>query len=76
MVTGTYLVANVPAPAAPQEAIAAYLVDGGNHMTNLIGAYVWVLGALAFLFLRACEASCAEPKVAWALCRTWPLVQG
>jgi hypothetical protein len=50
MVSGTYLVADVPDPAAPQEAIAAYLVDGGNHMTNLIGAYVWVLGALAFLW--------------------------
>jgi hypothetical protein len=50
MISGTYFVADVPDPAAPQEAIAAYLVDGGNHMRNLIGAYVWVLGALAFLW--------------------------
>src|SRR4029453_12770664 len=52
-----------------RSAIAAYLVDGGNHMRNLIGAYVWVVGALgSFGSSRACEACCGAPKVAWALC--------
>ena len=49
MISGTYFVADVPDPLR-LDAIAAYLVDGGNHMRNLIGAYVWVLGALAFLW--------------------------
>ena len=50
MVVGTYFVADVPDPDAPQQAIADYLADSGNHMRNIIGAYMWVLGALAFLW--------------------------
>ena len=29
--------------------IASYLTDSGNHTRNIIGAYLWVLGGLAFL---------------------------
>jgi hypothetical protein len=50
MVTGTYFVADVPDPDAPQQALAGYLADSDNHTRNLIGAYMWVLGALAFLW--------------------------
>jgi protein-S-isoprenylcysteine O-methyltransferase Ste14 len=50
MVGGTYLVADVPDPDASQQEIADYLVDGDNHTRNIIGAYVWVLGALLFLW--------------------------
>jgi uncharacterized protein DUF4386 len=50
MVTGTAFVADVPDPGAPQQQLAAYLADSGNHTRNLIGAYMWVLGALAFVW--------------------------
>jgi hypothetical protein len=50
MVTGTFFVANVPDANAPQQMIADYLVDSGNHTRNIIGAYMWVVGALAFLW--------------------------
>jgi hypothetical protein len=50
MVVGTAFVADVPDPDAPQQAIADYLADSGSHMRNIIGAYMWVLGALAFLW--------------------------
>jgi hypothetical protein len=49
MVTGTFFVADVPDADAPQQMIADYLADSGNHTRNIIGAYMWVLGALAFL---------------------------
>jgi Domain of unknown function (DUF4386) len=49
MFTGTFFVADVPDPDAPQQQLATYLADSDNHTRNLIGAYVWVLGALAFL---------------------------
>ena len=48
MVTGTFFVADVP--DAPQQQIADYLADSGNHTRNIIGAYMWALGALAFLW--------------------------
>jgi hypothetical protein len=50
MFVGTFFVADVPNPDAAQQQLATYLADGGNHTRNLIGAYVWVLGALAFLW--------------------------
>jgi hypothetical protein len=50
MVVGTYFVADVPDPDAPQQAIADYLGDSANHTRDIIGAYMWVLGALAFLW--------------------------
>jgi Domain of unknown function (DUF4386) len=50
MFVGTYFVADVPDPDAAQQQLAGYLADSGNHTRNLIGAYMWVLGALAFLW--------------------------
>jgi hypothetical protein len=50
MVVGSMLISDVPAPDAPAQAIADYLADGANHTRNIIGAYLWVLGALAFLW--------------------------
>jgi hypothetical protein len=50
MVVGSMLVGDVPAPDAPAREIAAYLSDSGTHTRNIIGAYLWVVGALAFLW--------------------------
>ena len=50
MVTGTFFVADVSDADAPRQQIADYLADSGNHTRNIIGAYMWVLGALAFLW--------------------------
>jgi hypothetical protein len=49
MVVGTMFVADVPDPDAPQQQLANYLADSGNHSRNIMGAYIWVVGALAFL---------------------------
>src|SRR5262249_59641293 len=49
MVVGSMLVGDVPSPNATGPEISAYLADGANHTRNLIGAYLWVIGALAFL---------------------------
>jgi uncharacterized protein DUF4386 len=49
MLVGASFILDVPkGDASPQE-IASYLADSGNHTRNIIGAYVWVLGGLAFL---------------------------
>ena len=50
MVTGSFFVLDIPAAAAPAQEIADYLADSGNHTRNIIGAYMWVVGALAFLW--------------------------
>ena len=50
MVVGSMLISDVPAPDASAREIAGYLADGGNHTRNIIGAYLWVLGAGAFLW--------------------------
>lgn len=50
MVVGTMFVADVPAADAPEQEIAAYLTDADNHTRNIVGAYIWVLGGLAFLW--------------------------
>jgi hypothetical protein len=50
MVVGSSLVGDVPAPDAPEQEIAGYLADSDNHIRNIIGAYLWVIGALAFLW--------------------------
>jgi hypothetical protein len=50
MVTGTFFVADVPSADAPDQEIAAYLADSDNHTRNIIGAYMWGVGALAFLW--------------------------
>jgi Domain of unknown function (DUF4386) len=50
MFTGTFLVAYpIPAADAPAQQIADYLADSGTHTRNIIGAYIWVVGALSFL---------------------------
>jgi uncharacterized membrane protein SirB2 len=49
MVVGSMLVSNVPSPNAPQHQIASYLTDSAQQMRNIIGAYLWVVGALTFL---------------------------
>jgi hypothetical protein len=50
MVVGSFLVGDVPDPDAAEREIADYLADSDNHTRNLIGAYLWVVGALAFLW--------------------------
>jgi hypothetical protein len=50
MVVGTMFVADVPDPDASQQQLAGYLADSGNHSRNIMGAYIWVVGALAFLW--------------------------
>jgi hypothetical protein len=49
MVTGTFFVADVPAADAPAQEIADYLADSSNHTRNIMGTYIWMVGALAFL---------------------------
>jgi hypothetical protein len=49
MLAGASLVTDVPAADASGQEIAGYLADGGKHTRNLVGAYLWVLGGLAFL---------------------------
>jgi hypothetical protein len=53
MFTGTFFVADVPDPDSSQQKIADYLTDSDNHTRNLIGAYIWVVGALTFLWFAA-----------------------
>ena len=49
MLGGASFILDVPkGDASPQE-IATYLTDSGNHTRNIVGAYLWVLGGLAFL---------------------------
>jgi Domain of unknown function (DUF4386) len=50
MVVGSILVGDVPRADAPAQEIADYLADGDNHTRNIIGAYLWAVGALAFLW--------------------------
>ena len=50
MVVGSMLVGDIPAPDAPRQEIADYLADSGTHTRNLIGGYLWVIGALAVLW--------------------------
>jgi hypothetical protein len=50
MVVGSILIGDVPAPDASQQEVTDYLSDGSNHVRNMVGAYLWVVGALAFLW--------------------------
>jgi hypothetical protein len=50
MVVGTMFVADVPDADASRQEIAQYLGDGDDHTRNIVGAYMWVLGGLAFLW--------------------------
>ena len=49
MLVGASFVLDVPKGDASAQEIASYLTDSGNHTRNIIGAYLWVLGGLAFL---------------------------
>jgi hypothetical protein len=49
MLVGAAFVTDVPKGDASAQEIASYLTDSGNHTRNIIGAYLWVLGGLAFL---------------------------
>jgi len=49
MLTGAAFVTDVPEADASAQEIAAYLADSGNQTRNIVGAYLWVLGGLAFL---------------------------
>ena len=49
MLAGASFVTDVPKGDASAQEIANYLADSGNHTRNIIGAYLWVLGGLAFL---------------------------
>jgi hypothetical protein len=53
MFTGTFFVADVPDADSSQQKIADYLTDSDNHSRNLIGAYIWVVGALTFLWFAS-----------------------
>jgi hypothetical protein len=60
---------------ASRQEIADYLSDGSDHTRNIIGAYMWVVGALAFLwFVTRLRSVLRRPKM--ASCRTWFLVPG
>lgn len=53
MLTGAAFVLDVPKGDASTQEIASYLTDDGAHARNIIGAYLWVLGGLAFLAFAA-----------------------
>jgi len=50
MVIGVVLLGDHPDPDAPDQEIADYLGDSGNHTRNIIGAYAWVLAGVGFLW--------------------------
>jgi len=50
MLLGVFLLGDHPDPDAPDQEINDYLSDGGNHTRNIIGAYVWVLAGVGFLW--------------------------
>jgi hypothetical protein len=50
MVVGSMLVGDVPRPDAPAAEIAGYFADSDRQMSNIVGAYLWVFGALSFLW--------------------------
>jgi hypothetical protein len=50
MVVGSMLIDDVPAPDAPTREITGYLADSANHTRNIVGAYLWVIGSLTFLW--------------------------
>jgi hypothetical protein len=49
MFGGTFFVSDFPDPDASQQKMVNYLTDSSNQTRNIVGAYVWVLGAIAFL---------------------------
>jgi hypothetical protein len=53
MLVGASFVLDVPKGDASANEIAGYLTDSGNHTRNIVGAYMWVVGGLAFLVFAA-----------------------
>jgi hypothetical protein len=49
MLVGASFALDVPKGDASAQEIASYFTDSGTHMRNIVGAYLWVLGGLAFL---------------------------
>jgi hypothetical protein len=49
MLTGAAFIIDLPKADASAQEIAGYLADSGNQTRNVIGAYIWVIGGLAFL---------------------------
>ena len=49
MLVGASFAIDLPKGDASAQEIASYLTDSGNHTRNIVGAYLWVLGGLAFL---------------------------
>jgi Domain of unknown function (DUF4386) len=50
MVIGSIFVGDLPSADDSDQEIADYLADSDNHTRNIIGAYLWVVGALFFLW--------------------------
>ena len=50
LVIGVGLLGDHPDPDAPEQEITDYLGDSGNHTRNIIGAYLWVLAGVGFLW--------------------------
>jgi len=50
LVIGTGLLGDHPDPDAPEQEITDYLADSGNHTRNIIGAYLWVLAGIGFVW--------------------------
>jgi hypothetical protein len=65
LVIGVGLIGDHPDPDASEQEIADYLGDSGAHTRNIIGAYLWVLAGIGFLWfltglrgaLRAAEGA-------------------
>lgn len=65
LVIGVILIGDHPDPDAPEQEIVDYLGDGDNHTRNIIGAYLWAVAGIAFLWflthlrgvLRAAEGA-------------------
>jgi hypothetical protein len=49
MLVGASFALDVPKGDASAQEIASYFTDSGTQMRNIVGAYLWVLGGLAFL---------------------------
>ena len=49
MLTGAFFLTDIPEADASAQEIAGYLADSESHTRIIIGAYLWVLGGLAFL---------------------------
>lgn len=65
LVIGVVLIGDHPDPDASDQEITTYLGDSDNHTRNIIGAYLWAVAGIAFLWflthlrgvLRAAEGA-------------------